>query len=420
MTQCSNLLCEAPGKYDTILNVMSLQCAITVLVLLTACSAAHGARDANHLEGGLDASSDGAADRVDADAGFAVDADNDAGRLPLVPQPAPPWHAPPGIEVEPGWRDSAIPACPSYSGRPESGGIFADERGVFVLFNVENNPLLITPDGQWPSGANLMFNNGTGWVEWFQGPGGTAFTPAPRHLAMASLGSPRLWWDVCALRRVESPRLHPCEWEGPVAVGEILRAVHFPTPEIGWAVTDLGVYKILDTGVERFVDAGVEFGFSELIFGGTSSVIVAQGDVLLIASPGAFSLRAIPESQGVPYTSVAGRSLEDVWFGRADGTLRHYDGFAFADLDTGIPDAITQVTLVGSELYYASQKQIGRLNALGDPETLFDWSGTDLSISGLASDSTTLYATVTDRRFVPYLCGATFVLWLDGDRFRRF
>ncbi|NOY93165.1 MAG: hypothetical protein GXP55_18425 [Deltaproteobacteria bacterium] len=204
-------------------------------------------------------------------------------------------------------------------------------------------------------------------------------------------------------------------------MGETIQAVHFPTPELGWFVTDRALYKIVDGSVERFANAPMDYGFSTNVFGSTTSAIVTQGEQLLLAAPGILGLSPIPNSDGSMYMSVAGRSLEDVWFGRSDGTLRHYDGFSFVDIESGLTEGILQLVAAGADLFFATEKQIGRLNAAGDVELLSDWSSHGgVSVTNLAFNGSTLFVSVNDTRFIPYECGATFVLWFDGVNFRRF
>jgi hypothetical protein len=130
------------------------------------------------------------------------------------------------------------------------------------------------------------------------------------------------------------------------------------------------------------------------------------------------------------FTTIWGFADDDVWAGTEGSTLYHYDGTSWSAVQWPASASCTYdsgiQTMWGADgvLYFSSQSRIGRV-VNGQVETLAEL-GCDnptypvyiTSIWGRSRDE--VFISLVDQSLPQQECGATFLLYYDGNEFHRF
>jgi hypothetical protein len=133
---------------------------------------------------------------------------------------------------------------------------------------------------------------------------------------------------------------------------------------------------------------------------------------------------SLPNVPAGDYAAAWVYGANDILLGDAIGRVSHFAGSEWATVDSGFNDVLGDMwgDPDGSVFFY-SQGAFGRWHA-GAVEKIYDHQPsmfpshyfTDI----WGNSSTEVFATLNDRDFDSYTCGATFVVWFDGQTFHQF
>lgn len=351
------------------------------------------------------------------------------------PPPPPEWLPPPGVTAEPGWRESTVPVCSRYVGRPYKSLVWGDSRGVFLMVATSNN---VFAGDQYPSGWSLLLNEGSGWsevLEYYD----AGFSSAPYRWAGFD-GAP-LWvlHNSCMIRAVDVDEV-ACLFPAPFAGNAIWiyaryapdALVYVQSPDLPNGHASLRRFvqgSEPETLVEDYRTLGT-MGATSLWSDGTT-IVFAHGAGITVRD-GAGTVHP-PVPLPAPFDSpleVAGPA--DAWYtdGATATHLGHYDGTAeWTTLQLPAPACpeesatfIRDTYESAGTLWVLRRKSLYRWKA-GELTTVLDWdcdTPQQLDTIGGSPGADEVYVVLLDPAFEDYQCGGSFILWSDGVTTRRF
>jgi hypothetical protein len=136
-----------------------------------------------------------------------------------------------------------------------------------------------------------------------------------------------------------------------------------------------------------------------------------------VGRDGAFEL--LPNVPDGDYVSVWSFANDDVWAGREDGQLTHFDGTSWNVFVTGTEQPIQRLWGIDRRIFYVSTSELGSADSNGVNPIVKDGTGLRFwDLWGRAKDEVLL--TVTDPSLASFKCGEKRALWYDGAVFHRF
>jgi hypothetical protein len=352
---------------------------------------------------------------------------------PWQPDPPPPWVPPPGVDGEPGWRDSTVPVCSPFIGKPTRAMVWADSRGVYLVAGVSNNPFA---DYGFPNGWTVQLNTGTGWNEVLRLSLETTFEEGPSSLAGFDGAPIWLFGRSCAVRAVDVGETS-CILPGPLS-GDLSFYKYFRYASDAMIVVETTVPGPWQ--VRRFVEGGepetLEEQYSAHVQG--LSELWSDGEVIVFASTGGIRVRdaagVVSLVASVPAPLAWPREIRgpaDVWYSDDDsaGTLGHFNGESWATVELPAPacddqfsDAVREVFSGPAGTWILRERSLYRWSS-GTLSTVLDWGcGHPQTLDTIHGSSSIneVYLVLQDPGFEAYACGGSFILWSDGVTTRRF
>jgi hypothetical protein len=351
---------------------------------------------------------------------------------PPVPQPTvdEPWQ--PALPAEdlgaPGWRNSTETFCTGRLGNTYAHSVWSDSRGVYVAaindgYNDTNCPSCID--------QSIFFNDGTGWT---MVPGSsssdddnlyasgqltlTGFDNGP--LMLYGYGAyDLLTGQSCGLMLIDGDT-RVCE---PV---EGISDVHVVSSTLAYGVMNGTLIRYDGERWGPVPSAAPTQNALHAVWA-NDTVIMATGQ-----QPGTiYSLRNgtwfIEDTRTLDYFSaIWGFAANDVWAGTAQGTLYHYDGTTWTEIEwpggtCNFGHEIIGMWGAGGVVYFHSTSAIGRWNGT-QAETIAEWSCDTSTVNAnitsvWGNSATEVFFSVVDHSYPTNSCGTTFVMYYDGTLF---
>lgn len=342
---------------------------------------------------------------------------SDAGTLGPGPHPPPPWDPPIPLDPEVGWRESTEPLCSPFAGEAVARGVdlFADDRGVFVLAAIDNDPFSGGPT--WDDGLTVQHNDGTGWEIWHELAGEPGSAGA-HHLSGVPGGPLFLWPGGCPIQRIEGAGSASCAYDES-AVG----AAFFASESLAYLAVDSPPAFVRLEGEARTTIAALDPSWDHRAIWGDAEDFVALLSDGVLRAQGGGELARVPGAPAAEYTAMFALSADDLWLGTADARLVHFDGGSWETIETGLSESIAGLWSDGSVVYFATWRGFGRYDAEGGVDVVFEYDPDEGpvvgSITGHAGRGE-VYLGLVEPRFDRYECGPVMLIVYDGERLRRF
>jgi hypothetical protein len=299
--------------------------------------------------------------------------------------------------------------------------VWADQRGVFVLFDAD---CLLDPGYCAPgkNGASLKFNDGTGWQNVYQ------FGPSVGSLALLSGfpdgplilagGTAELQYGVVFVEEgvaTFEARLFPGV-VGAFGVGKDLAYA------VGSDPADSTISEMLRYSAGTWSTTVLPTDVGRALWADDQTLVLAGGNQTIYmqtATSGNYvQLSGVPAGN---YYSVWAFGPQDVWAGNSAGELVHYDGNSWQVYPTGSSGGISALWGANGQVYFTTttQHEVGRWNGQ-TVETLLT-SGEVATVTDLwGRSSSEVFVTLHDYDFEGYACGGSFILWFDGTEWHQF
>jgi hypothetical protein len=328
-----------------------------------------------------------------------------------------------------GWRQSSEPFCDTSQNPVTSLGIWASERGVFVSMTAQ-----CKNDWCEDGGFALQFNDGSGWQVSI-----TDTTQSPAYPSTNRLsGLP----ESSAILIGYTPIDFAPYRTAPDSVILFGKSGALVQPRLSAqpgsaAVAAFGVgpehaYVLVEENTERATSSVHEYKsgtWHKLATLPTQALAIwADDETVLVAGAheGVYRrLQADPEFELLPnvpegdYVSVWSFAHDDVWVGRADGQLAHFDGTLWNVFTTGTEQPIQRLWGADRRIFYISTTEFGRADEGGVEPLVRDGAGLRFwDLWGRAADE--VFLTVTEPTLAAFRCGEKRALWYDGVAFHRF
>jgi hypothetical protein len=358
-------------------------------------------------------------------------------------KPAPMWNTPPVPATDdepwlpplpaedlgaPGWRSSTEIFCTERLGNTYAHSVWSDSRGVYVAaindgYNMTNCPACLD--------QSIYFNDGTGWT---MVPGSSSTDDdnlyASGQLTLTGFDNGPLMlygygaYDVltgqpCSLMLIDGDS-RQCE---PV---DGISDVHVVSSTLAYGVMNGTLIKYDGERWGPVPAAAPTQNALHAVWANDTS-IMATGQ-----QPGTiYSLRNgtwfIEDTRTLDYFSaIWGFAANDVWAGTAQGSLYHYDGTTWTEIEWpgGTCNAGSEIIGMwgsGGIVYFHTPTSIGRWNGT-QAETIAEWSCDSSSVNATitsiwGNSATEVFFSVVDHSYPTNSCGSTFVMYYDGTLF---
>ena len=326
----------------------------------------------------------------------------------------------------PGWLNSTEPLCDPHRGTPESGEVWADERGVFLLLRdgcvlFGRDPPSCSPESLETLGSSLLFNSGDGWrvlldfgkegvagLSGFQG----GFITYQTEACAVNFYSPSLESVSCSLGSADIER------------GRLIA-----DGSSAFTTAGTSLLQFRSNAWRAVATLGAD---TRLLAAAAGLAYLASPYEIFRVSPGVQQqLESLPDAPSGVYSAGVAQSDGSFWLAGAAGQLVNYDGKSFRVLNAlEASDESAIVGLWGTEdtLYFHSATQFGRVRD-GKVERIIDADKVKLApterilgMYGRAVNEVFLVLTdsARDRALPQPTCGGRAIVWFDGERFHRF
>jgi hypothetical protein len=347
-----------------------------------------------------------------------IDGRIDAGIPDYIPPGDGSWDPPIENMGDSGWRDSTAPWCPGIEGMILAYDVWSYFGGVYTI--VANN---INTGMTYEDVNHLYFNNGTGWALAYEAPASSegmglnscyinitgipdgpifAWSGPSMSCNIATIESGSVQWgefQVVDVFVVNEHLVYAISWMGDVKVIKYNGDTWSPVP----AVVPYTVYHL--------------WADEESVFaaGSGGTIVSLEGNQWIIHDPGTVG----------DFTSIWGFSGHDVWVGQSDGTLRHYDGESWTQVDWPNMSESGSRSILGmwgidGTLFFHTEYQLTVWNGSGFT-VLGYWENAGIFINAIWGNSPgEVFLAVSDPNHESSDCGPEYLLWWDGTNFHWF
>jgi hypothetical protein len=312
--------------------------------------------------------------------------------------------------------------------------VWADERGVFVLFEADCVPPGLDSAGNCvpgKDGVSLKLNDGTGWQTVYQVAPGSQSTddmylqagfPAGPLVLTGYLNGQHGILFVDGGVATLSAQL-PYGGQVFVAGSDLAYALTGSGPDNppqllryqggGWSP----VVTALPTDVLSNI-ATLWADDQTVVLAGLNEAIYVK----TAGSPDFVLLPGVPA--GTYIISVWGFGPRDLWVGSFGTQLVHYDGNGWQVYPSGTRDpsrnGITRLWGANGQVYFVTQTEVGRWNGQAAEVLLTLPTDSSLAVTDLwGRSSSEVFVTIHNYSLDQYACGGEFILWFDGSQFHQ-
>jgi hypothetical protein len=307
--------------------------------------------------------------------------------------------------------------------------VWADERGVFVLFEADCVPPNLDSGGNCvpgKDGVSLKLNDGTGWQTVYQVAPGSQSTG---HMYLQA-GFPA---GPLVLTGYLDGQHGVVFVDGGVATLSTQLSSAWPVfvagSDLAYAVTGSGLLRYQGGGwspVVTAVPTDVLSNIATLWADDQTVVLAGSNQAIYMKTAGSPDFVLLPGVPAGTYVeSMWGFGPRDLWVGDFHGAqLMHYDGNGWQVYPSGAPDptrcGILKLWGANGQVYFVTQTEVGRWNGQAAEVLLTLPSDGSLGVTDLwGRSSSEVFVTVHNYNLDQFACGGEFILWFDGSQFHQ-
>jgi hypothetical protein len=319
---------------------------------------------------------------------------------------------------EPGWRDSSEPWCQTFEGPITAYDIWSFEGGVHVVVSDNQNTGMTYEDVN-----HIYFNDGSGWRKTYEETAssvGPDITTCFFNIMGLSDGSLFAWSGPshgCNLAHIKDGNL---EWENFTVYD-----LFVVNDTLAYAIYSYGDLKIIQYDGTSWspIPAVIPYGVYN-IWADETSVFCGGAGGSIVSLEG--SEWIVHDTQTLATVeSMWGFSGEDVWAGFDDGSLRHFDGVSWEQIDwpQANPSGYNSINGMWGQdgkLFFHTPYQLTMWDGASFT-VLASWESAGIYINAIWGNSPSeVFLAVEDANYEGTGCGPKYVLWWDGSRFHWF